>query len=206
MAFKKILIAIDSEPVAAHAADLAAELARRLGAEMAFIHVVELFARLSGRHGCRAERIDRLGETRCEKAGQRFPSTSSAAISRSGVCPRRWPGHGDRQGRGRMAGRPHRDRQSRARRSAARFAGKRCRGCDASRAVSGSGHPGERVSLASGANGPAPQSVADVVTALGSNRETGLASAEAASRLERDGSNEVAEKKIPSCPSLQYSN
>lgn len=40
MAFKKILIAIDSEPVAAHAADLAAELARRLGAEMAFIHVV----------------------------------------------------------------------------------------------------------------------------------------------------------------------
>ena len=41
MAFKKILIAIDSEPVAAHAADLAAELARRLGAEMAFIHVVD---------------------------------------------------------------------------------------------------------------------------------------------------------------------
>ena len=39
--FKKILIAIDNEPVAAHAADIGAELARLAGAEMAFIHVID---------------------------------------------------------------------------------------------------------------------------------------------------------------------
>jgi nucleotide-binding universal stress UspA family protein len=39
--FQKILIAIDSEPIAAHAADIGAELARFAGAEMAFIHVID---------------------------------------------------------------------------------------------------------------------------------------------------------------------
>lgn len=41
MVFRKILIAIDSEPIAAHAADIGAELARLAGAEMAFIHVID---------------------------------------------------------------------------------------------------------------------------------------------------------------------
>jgi nucleotide-binding universal stress UspA family protein len=41
MTFKKILIAIDSEPIAAHAADVGAELARAVGAEMAFVHVID---------------------------------------------------------------------------------------------------------------------------------------------------------------------
>jgi nucleotide-binding universal stress UspA family protein len=41
MVFRKILIAIDSEPIAAHAADLGAELAGLMGAEMAFIHVID---------------------------------------------------------------------------------------------------------------------------------------------------------------------
>lgn len=41
MVFQKILIAIDSEPIAAHAADIGAELARLAGAEMAFIHVID---------------------------------------------------------------------------------------------------------------------------------------------------------------------
>jgi len=39
--FQKILIAIDDEPVAAHAADIGVELARLAGAEMAFIHVID---------------------------------------------------------------------------------------------------------------------------------------------------------------------
>jgi universal stress protein A len=39
--FKKILISIDSEPVAIHAAETGAELARVVGAEMAFIHVID---------------------------------------------------------------------------------------------------------------------------------------------------------------------
>ncbi len=41
MVFGRILIAIDSEPIAAHAADVGAELARLAGAEMAFIHVID---------------------------------------------------------------------------------------------------------------------------------------------------------------------
>ena len=41
MSFRKILVAVESEPVAAHAADVGAELARALGAEMAFVHVVD---------------------------------------------------------------------------------------------------------------------------------------------------------------------
>jgi nucleotide-binding universal stress UspA family protein len=39
--FRKILIAVGNEPVAAHAADVGADLARTLGAEMAFVHVIE---------------------------------------------------------------------------------------------------------------------------------------------------------------------
>ena len=41
MSFQKILIAIDHGPVAAHAAQTGVELARSLGAEVAFIHAVD---------------------------------------------------------------------------------------------------------------------------------------------------------------------
>lgn len=41
MVFRRILIAIDSEPIAAHAADVGAELARLAGGEMAFINIVD---------------------------------------------------------------------------------------------------------------------------------------------------------------------
>jgi len=41
MLFKKILIAVDSEPIAAHAADIGGELARLAGAEVAFVHVID---------------------------------------------------------------------------------------------------------------------------------------------------------------------
>jgi nucleotide-binding universal stress UspA family protein len=40
MRFQKILIAVDSSPVAAHAAEVGVELARSLGAEIAFIHAI----------------------------------------------------------------------------------------------------------------------------------------------------------------------
>jgi nucleotide-binding universal stress UspA family protein len=39
--FRRILIAIDDEPIAAHAADIGAELSRVVGAEMAFIRVID---------------------------------------------------------------------------------------------------------------------------------------------------------------------
>jgi nucleotide-binding universal stress UspA family protein len=41
MAIRKILIAIDGEPVAAHAAEMGFELAQSLGAEVALIHGVD---------------------------------------------------------------------------------------------------------------------------------------------------------------------
>lgn len=41
VAFRKILVAIDSEPIAARAADTAAEFARLAGAELAFVHVID---------------------------------------------------------------------------------------------------------------------------------------------------------------------
>lgn len=41
MAFRRILLAVDESPIAAHAADLGADLAKRLGAELAFICVVD---------------------------------------------------------------------------------------------------------------------------------------------------------------------
>lgn len=41
LSFKRVLIAVDSEPVAAHAADIGIALARSLGADVAFVHVVD---------------------------------------------------------------------------------------------------------------------------------------------------------------------
>lgn len=41
MTFQKVLVAVDSSAVAARAADVGAELARSLGAQLAFIHAVD---------------------------------------------------------------------------------------------------------------------------------------------------------------------
>jgi nucleotide-binding universal stress UspA family protein len=41
MGFRKVLIAVDSEPVAVHAADVGVELARSLNADVALIHVID---------------------------------------------------------------------------------------------------------------------------------------------------------------------
>jgi nucleotide-binding universal stress UspA family protein len=41
MDFRRILIAVDASPLAAHAADVGLELARSLGSEAALIHVVD---------------------------------------------------------------------------------------------------------------------------------------------------------------------
>src|SRR5579862_8623802 len=41
MALKRILIAVDDSPVAAHSVDVGLDLAKSLGGEVAFIHVVD---------------------------------------------------------------------------------------------------------------------------------------------------------------------
>jgi nucleotide-binding universal stress UspA family protein len=52
VSFKKVLIAVDSGPVAVRAAQTGVELARALGAEVAFIYVVDAslaYAAIPGR-------------------------------------------------------------------------------------------------------------------------------------------------------------
>lgn len=41
MSFRRVLIAVDSTPLAVHAAELGIELATTLGAEIAFVHAIE---------------------------------------------------------------------------------------------------------------------------------------------------------------------
>jgi nucleotide-binding universal stress UspA family protein len=51
MSFKKVLIAIDGEPVAVRAAETGVDLAQALGAEVAFVHVVDASLAYSGDTG-----------------------------------------------------------------------------------------------------------------------------------------------------------
>ncbi len=48
MSFKKILLAVDEEPVAAHATDIGMELARALNAETALVYVIDTPVGYSG--------------------------------------------------------------------------------------------------------------------------------------------------------------
>jgi universal stress protein A len=41
MSFRRVIVAVDRSPIAAHAAEVGAELARSLGAELAFVHAIE---------------------------------------------------------------------------------------------------------------------------------------------------------------------
>lgn len=41
MSFRRILLAVDDSPIAAHAADVGAELAKAMGAQLGFVHVVD---------------------------------------------------------------------------------------------------------------------------------------------------------------------
>lgn len=41
MSFRRILLAVDESPIAAHAADVGAELAKAVGAQLGFIYVVD---------------------------------------------------------------------------------------------------------------------------------------------------------------------
>jgi nucleotide-binding universal stress UspA family protein len=68
MSFRKILIAVDSEPVAARAADIGVELARALGAEVALIHVIDTSLVLGGDTGIPPNELI----ARAEQEGQRL--------------------------------------------------------------------------------------------------------------------------------------
>jgi nucleotide-binding universal stress UspA family protein len=57
MSFKKVLIAIDGEPVAVRAAETGVDLAQALGAEVAFVHVVDASLAYSGDTGTPASEL-----------------------------------------------------------------------------------------------------------------------------------------------------
>lgn len=68
MSFRKILVAVDSEPVAARAADTGVELARAVGAEVALIHVIDTSLVLGGDTGIAPNELI----ARAEQEGQRL--------------------------------------------------------------------------------------------------------------------------------------
>ena len=41
MSFRRIVVTVDDDPIAAHAADVGMELARSVGAELALIHAID---------------------------------------------------------------------------------------------------------------------------------------------------------------------
>ncbi len=63
MPVQRVLIAVDSEPVAAHAADVGIDLARKLAAEIAFVYVLDPKSDFAPESGISAtERSARLRE------------------------------------------------------------------------------------------------------------------------------------------------
>lgn len=59
MKFKKILIAVDEDPIVAHTAEVSVGMARSLNAQVALIHAVDLSVTFSGLAG---EDITRLAD------------------------------------------------------------------------------------------------------------------------------------------------
>ena len=64
MSFRKILIAVDDDPVSVRAADVGSELARALGGEVALIHVNDIVVAYAGDTGI--PRRDLIAQTELE--------------------------------------------------------------------------------------------------------------------------------------------
>jgi len=62
MGFQRILVAVDSSPVAARAADVGAELARALGAELAFLHAIDPALGIAPKGGASASELIAFAE------------------------------------------------------------------------------------------------------------------------------------------------
>lgn len=62
MSFKRILISVDGHPISAHAANVGIELAGRLGAEIAFVHVVDPSSFRAPQSGVPADELIALAE------------------------------------------------------------------------------------------------------------------------------------------------
>jgi nucleotide-binding universal stress UspA family protein len=57
MSFKKILITVDDDPIAAHAAEIGVDLARSVGGEVAFVHAIDPSLLVSPESGVGADEL-----------------------------------------------------------------------------------------------------------------------------------------------------
>lgn len=71
MTFKKILFAVDRDPVTARAAEVGVDLARQLGAEMAFVHVIDTTTDISAETWTTTELLG-VAEQQAEKLVARY--------------------------------------------------------------------------------------------------------------------------------------
>lgn len=82
MSFRRILIAVDNGPVAAHASDVGVELVRSLGAELAFIHAIDPSLGYAPEGGVPADDLIALakqdGKSLLNAFRQRLPARVSA--------------------------------------------------------------------------------------------------------------------------------
>lgn len=78
MTFKKILFAVDRDPVTARAAEVGVDLARQLGAEMAFVHVIDTTTDISAETWTTTELLG-VAEQQAEKLVARYRQRLSLA-------------------------------------------------------------------------------------------------------------------------------
>jgi len=62
MGIRRVLIAVDESPIAAHAADVGVDLAQSLGAELGFIHVIDSRGLTAPESGVSADRLAALAQ------------------------------------------------------------------------------------------------------------------------------------------------
>ena len=62
MSLRRILIAVDENPIAAHAADVGIDLARSLGAEVGFIHVIDPSGLVASASGVPSDKIAEMAQ------------------------------------------------------------------------------------------------------------------------------------------------
>ena len=141
MAFRRILLAVDESPIAAHAADLGADLAKRLGAELAFICVVDPGENVAPGSGLSAAELIALAQQDGKRLLAGFRQRAPEGLSPLEFIAVGKPASEIRKGRRGMAGRCHRDGQSRPRRCRARAPRQRGGHSNASRIMLGADHP-----------------------------------------------------------------
>jgi nucleotide-binding universal stress UspA family protein len=81
MSFQRILVAVDTEPIAAHAADVGVGLANAIGASLAFIHVVDPSAAVAPDSGVPASELMAQAEQDGKRLLAGFRQRASSTVA-----------------------------------------------------------------------------------------------------------------------------